>query len=335
MLQLRMLLLLHALSVSSLVYIATCTIYNVTPDDTTCHHCHNLQHYLFNATKYFTSNTQLLFLPGLHHLHTDLIIQNVHNISLIGSTTNGTTPDTVIQCKSSVGIVMNNITSLTVKNLALKKCLTKYRSMKPAILITGCSFVKLYFMHIERAKNQPSLVGVNILGRSTFTNITSYSIHLYYYDSKMMNVNHTISIKRFSLIPNTGGKYGSYVSMKQYSYAVTLELSNTTIKYLKRTNFLYVTSEKKTNNSSKVVIKDCDFNNTVKRFQLWLIKLFYVMNINTYMEHCTFSNNTGFIGVITAVNSKVLSIDHCTFHSNCVSIFGRNDQGLVKLQEMF
>ena len=53
-----------------------------------------------------TSNTQLLFLSGLHHLHTDLIIQNVHNISLIGSTTNGTTPDTVIQCNSSLIIVM-------------------------------------------------------------------------------------------------------------------------------------------------------------------------------------------------------------------------------------
>ena len=96
----------------------TGSVYNVTTDDhyypnTTCHHCHNLQHYLLN-TKYFTSDTQLLFLPGLHHLHTDLIIQNVHNISLIGSTTNDTTPDTAIQCNSSVGIVMTNITNLIV-----------------------------------------------------------------------------------------------------------------------------------------------------------------------------------------------------------------------------
>jgi len=45
-----------------------------------------------NITNYFTSgNTQLHFLPRLHHLHTDLIIQNVHNISLIGSTINGKT----------------------------------------------------------------------------------------------------------------------------------------------------------------------------------------------------------------------------------------------------
>ena len=94
------------------LHATTGSVYNVTPDDdpnATCHHCHNLQHYLLNTTKYFNYNTQLLFLPGLHHLHTDLIIQNVHNISLIGSTTNGTTPDTVIQCNSSVGIVMTNV----------------------------------------------------------------------------------------------------------------------------------------------------------------------------------------------------------------------------------
>ena len=107
---------------------ATHTVYTVIPDDhyypnTTCHHRHNLQHYLLNITKYFTSHTQLLFLPGLHHLHTDLIIQNVHNISLIGSTANDTTLDRVIiQCISIAGIVMSNITDLSMANLMIKNC---------------------------------------------------------------------------------------------------------------------------------------------------------------------------------------------------------------------
>ena len=100
----------------SLLHITTCTVYTVTPDDhyypnTTCHHYHNLQHYLLNITKYFTSNTQLLFLPGLHHLHTDLIIPNVYNISLIGSTANGTS-NTFIQlqnCTKCVSLI--NITN--------------------------------------------------------------------------------------------------------------------------------------------------------------------------------------------------------------------------------
>ena len=104
----------------SLLHIVTCTVYNVIPDDhnTTCNHCHTLQYYQLNITKYFISNTQLLFLPGLHHLYNDLIIQNVHNISLISRTANGTTLDTItiIQCAT---IVMNNITNLTIKNLII------------------------------------------------------------------------------------------------------------------------------------------------------------------------------------------------------------------------
>ena len=69
----------------SLLHIVTCTVYNVIPNDhnTTCNHCHTLQYYQLNISKYFTSNTQLFFIPGLHHLHTDLIIQYVHNISLV------------------------------------------------------------------------------------------------------------------------------------------------------------------------------------------------------------------------------------------------------------
>ena len=145
------------LSISLLIHITTGSVYNVTPDDhytlnTTCHHCHNLQHYLLNTTKYFISNTQLLFLPGLHHLHTDLIIQNIHNISLIGSTTNGTTPDTVIQCNSSDGIVMTSAgivltknSNITLRNMVINNCTIreKHNAWRrsdeyPSLLLKDC-----------------------------------------------------------------------------------------------------------------------------------------------------------------------------------------------------
>ena len=144
------------------------SVYNVTPDDcyypnATCHHCHNLQHYLLNTTKYFTSNTQLLFLPGLHHLHTDLIIQNFHNISLTGSTANATTPDTVIQCNSSVGIVMTNITNLIVTNITVRNCLgNEYNNA--TVLIKQCTNVQLRHVVIEESHNSYGIVGINILG---------------------------------------------------------------------------------------------------------------------------------------------------------------------------
>ena len=107
---------------SFLLHTADSTVYTVVPDDyyypnSTCHHCHNLQHYLLNTTKYFISNTQLLFLPGLHHLHNDLIIQNVRNISLIG-----TIPNTVVDCNSSVGVVMTNVVNVVMMDMIFSNC---------------------------------------------------------------------------------------------------------------------------------------------------------------------------------------------------------------------
>ena len=109
--------LLLLLLLLSLLHTTTSSVYTVVPDDdynTTCHHCYNLQHYLLNTTKYFTSNTQLLFLPGLHHLHTDLSIQNVHNISLIGIT-----PSTIIDCSPSVGIVITNVVNVVIMDMVI------------------------------------------------------------------------------------------------------------------------------------------------------------------------------------------------------------------------
>ena len=155
---------------SSLFCITTCIIYNVAPDNTTCHHCHDLQHYLLNASKYFISNTQLFFLPGLHHLPTNLIVQNAHNISLIGSATNGT-PDTVIQCDSSVGIVLTNITTLIIHNMVIQNCTTAYNLRRTAILINECSFIDLFSVHIYHPHNGTSLLGVNVLGTSKINHL--------------------------------------------------------------------------------------------------------------------------------------------------------------------
>ena len=171
----------------------TCTVYTVTPDDhyypnTTCHHCHNLQHYLLNITKYFTSNTQLLFLPGLHHLHTDLIIQNVHNISLIGSTANGTTLDTVIQCNSSVAIVITNITNLTIKNVIIRNCTTDClragmnNAHKSVIFIHNCFSIQMYHIEIHNAQLKTGLLAYNVWRSCTLTKIKSKGVRIVYTD---------------------------------------------------------------------------------------------------------------------------------------------------------
>ena len=192
-------------------YTTTCTVYTVTPDDhyypnATCHHCHNLQHYLLNITKYFTSNTQLLFLPGLHHLHSQLIIQNVHNISLIGSTANGTTLDTVIQCNSSVGILMNNITNLTLTDITIKNC--KHDGyMNATVLITECTNVQWRRITVD-SNSSNGIIGINILGDSCLSYIKSHKLSINYSDTQSAqgNSNHNLLIDHYIIISQSSGQ---------------------------------------------------------------------------------------------------------------------------------
>ena len=154
------------LLLSSLLHIITCTVYTVTPDDhyypnTTCHHCHNLQHYLLNVTKYFTSNTQLLFLPGLHYLHTDLTIQNVHNISLIGGSANynGTSQDNVS-------------TRLLIKNLIIE--ISNNSANHAELLLSFKDYLYISLIHIQTKplyKCYFQLEGINIMSSSYLSHI--------------------------------------------------------------------------------------------------------------------------------------------------------------------
>ena len=202
-----MLLLVFLMLTTLSVKVATHTIYTVTPDDhyypnTTCHRCHNLQHYLLNVTKYFTSNTQLLFLPGLHHLHADLIIQNVHNISLIGSTANGTTLDTVIiQCNSSVGITLSNIADVTIKDILLSDCQTTSNVdvTKFAMQLKDCYNVQLNRVTIT-GESSHYLQAVNVLGNSSFLNLTCNRLVLLYNEVKVTGKHlHNLLIKNFKI----------------------------------------------------------------------------------------------------------------------------------------
>ena len=226
------------LLLSSLLHIATGRVYSVTPDDryypnTTCHHCHNLQHYLLNTNKYFTSNTQLHFLPGLHHLHIDLIIQNVHNISLIGSTTNDTTPDTAIQCNSSVGIVMTNITNLIVTNITVRSCLgNDYNNA--TVLFKQCTNVQLRHVVIEKSHNSYDIGGINILGDSHFSYITNNAIIIIYNDTTMDMEDQSFTMDHYqSSDVYKCFEYKVNLKLLQSIYRVRIHLLNSTFQWLK------------------------------------------------------------------------------------------------------
>ena len=222
-------------------------------------------------------------MPGLHHLPTDLIIQNVYNISLIGSAG----PDTVIQCASSIGIVMTNITNLTIQNMVIKNC-EKHDSPRASVFIKECHFVILHSVHIYHDRVVISLLGLNVLGNSYFYEIKCQEMHFYYNETTVKAKNHNILIDSFYVTNHFKSEYGIYLNMSQCSYEITLQVINTTIQHpLRRSSFLWAVSNSSAN-QNRVLINKCRFHNSSDT-TIWC--LFYLENVNVNFNDCQINYN--------------------------------------------
>ena len=91
-----------------------------------CELCHPLSYYTSNITQYFTSNTTIKFLPGVHQLkgNSTVLIENIHELELIGDTGTSGDQDTIIQCDSNGtgGFIFVNATDIQIRNLTFLNC---------------------------------------------------------------------------------------------------------------------------------------------------------------------------------------------------------------------
>ena len=293
--------------------------YTVIPDDgyypnTTCLHCHNLQYYLQNSSKYFTPNIQLLFLSGLHYLYTDFIIENVHNISIIGRNSS------VIQCNSSVGIIMKNITNLSIENMTIKNCQTN----SAAVVITECNGVKLLHLkiyhlpHRHRWIQGVSLLGYNMMGNMYLNHITcDEQLRFYYNKSNATGTDHVIFLDHYSImnVENFTQSYTYatvYVELSEfYNYSLMFQISNTTIK----SNLVEVKS-KCTVKCNTIVFTNCQFDDYNYKSKSRLLVL---TNINVYFTNCHFVNHYR-DQLIKIIGGEIVVISYCTFHHNKIHV---------------
>ena len=111
---------------------------------------YTLQHYLNNTNKYFTSNTQLHFLPGQYYLNNDLIIQGVSNFSLIGNRTNEVI-NTVINCTLPAGIAVVGSSNIVVANIVMND--THHSALYTACILLISIELQLYsYIHDKKIK---------------------------------------------------------------------------------------------------------------------------------------------------------------------------------------
>ena len=196
------------LLVTSLLHSTTSTVYYVMPDD----HYHpindntyTLQHYLNNTNKYFTSNTQLHFLPGQYYLNNDLIIQGVSNFSLIGNRTNEVI-NTVINCTSPAGIAVVGSSNIVTANIVMNECGNQYKIfLKQSIFITDglasvytldCTYINYTYVHSLCHQLPCGFQFVDVFKQTVLTNLISSFITIRN-DNLTTNTDHMLNITGF------------------------------------------------------------------------------------------------------------------------------------------
>ena len=100
------------------------TEYFVTPSEGTpclAVPCHTLSHYLENTTEYFTSNTRISFLHGVHKISKSGVfrIKQVFNLIL---TRYKASHAATITCMKLATLRFENIVNLVVKHLSILYC---------------------------------------------------------------------------------------------------------------------------------------------------------------------------------------------------------------------
>ena len=198
--------------------ISVAVIYYVKPDygdniSNCLHkHCHNLNHY---ANISLDNYSVLYFLSGEFILSSDLMIRDVHNISLIGSKDDNSVVNTIIQCNSSFSVIMSNVTGLIVRNIKIRNCgpseakdekivmMRTYNNThgKHAVIVKYCASVLLKELTIITSNN-PGLLAMNIIGNYSMVNVTVNKFIFLYDRCKIDEYRDCLEINTYSCIDN-------------------------------------------------------------------------------------------------------------------------------------
>ena len=208
-----------------------------------------------NPSQYFTPKTSAVFPPGKYAISSgQLIIQNVHDLSLFGD-------NTVLQCKGQFGLALINITNLTISNLHFSMCgvpmfpitnFTLNETSYVAERFYDLTPIALYLAHITnlnihnvdvRNSKGVGVLGVNLLGitsihkavlvNNTINCITTYWESNYFLPlSPILPSVQNITDSQFSFgsgsAPNDEFASGLNIIAEQSTYQISIYITNVT-----------------------------------------------------------------------------------------------------------
>ena len=232
----RSFILLLLLLMAALLHTTTSTVYYVMPDN----HYHpindntyTLQHYLNNTNKYFTSNTQLYFLPGQYYLNNDLMIQGVSNFTLVGNRINEVI-NTVINCTSPAGIVVVGSSNTVIANIVMNGCGNYYdffetdgnriiRKYLISLFIFNCNTLTCNFFHSFSSHKPSGLVLFNVRENTTLEKIISSYLTIHHTEESITTFSsHFLKIDDLQINNDIKDKHAIEIEHTNVSYEVKI-----------------------------------------------------------------------------------------------------------------
>ena len=324
----------------SLLHVITATsVYYVTPDDQSHinndrpidHECHTLQYYLLNNSKYFTSNTQLHFLQGSFYINADIVIDNLHNFSLVGSGVD----NTIIECSTPSLIAIINCTNTVIKNITTgSQCgssVELYDGIAKVIRLRILSPV--FFDHKPRIKSHASIfvfdcystlvhsvlikthgiLIINGLGNTSLTDISlcDSGLEIFYgntvYHRLKINDKHVLQLVSFNYCVTRESKtvaeklhYIIKIEFWQIDYNTEVLIEDSVFQFLRRIELISIYFWISNENKTLVTIKGCQFlsNSGVFQINSAMITVAYSLYYVTNKEYELNINNTNKVQIL-------------------------------------
>ena len=256
-----------------LIKLSVCAVYYVKPSNNydrnennycnTRGNCRKLNEYAHKGLALLTADVHLILLSGEHLLSTSMNIQNLYNISLIGSSEG----DTIIKCSSLTGaaVIVLNSSNIAISNIEISNCKVNYNN-----ILRKNNYKKMgkYYFQIRKfaaivifntrslqidnvVVTEYGMALINILGNSTVSKafLSKDGIVIIYvdYDKVNVNTNHNLSLKDFHYAEDNQTKpvfytpitsYALFIHFYQEMYTVHLLVSHTSFQ--SRTNVRFI-----------------------------------------------------------------------------------------------
>ena len=177
---------LHMMFVALLLHMTNGVVYDIKSDDNEIINyndteaAESLGYYLKNTSKYFSSDSQLHFKMGHHYLNTDLVIQNVTNVTLTGESL------CIIRCTSHVSIIIFNVTNFRLENITFEHCSADYSDHlhtvefsdnnnlgnNASMLLYQCVSMEINSITVMINEGNSGMLIINPISRSHISNVT-------------------------------------------------------------------------------------------------------------------------------------------------------------------